>query len=273
MGHAGGMREDLLPIGQFARLGRLSVKQLRHYDELGLLVPVHVDADSGYRYYHPGQARQALSIALLRSLDVPLTVIGEVLASGTAGVLAAVHEAQEAELSRRRTTLAALERIMAEGLPSAAVHVVRQAPLRARVVRQTAAGPQELGRVTSAAIASLLYGLRGVPQLIGLFPLDLEGPIEVAVALVEEQEHGEELPGGLFASAAHVGPYDQIALTAHALLVWCAEHGHRVHGPLREVYVSDPNTTAPKDLLTHVMVAVHEPTTRRRPGSAGNLAV
>lgn len=266
MGHAGGMREDLLPIGQFARLGRLSVKQLRHYDELGLLVPVYVDAGSGYRYYHPDQARQALSIALLRTLDVPLSVIGEVLSSGTAGVLAAVHQTQEAELSRRRTTLAALERIMAEGLPSAAVRVVRQAPLRARVVRRNAAGPHELGRATSAAIASLLCGAQGVPQLIGLFPLDLEGPIEVAVALVDGQ--GEELPGGLFASAAHVGPYDQIVLTAHALLVWCAEQGYRVHGHLREVYVSDPNTTAPQDLLTHVMVGVHE-----TPRSAGDLGV
>ncbi|WP_129789377.1 MerR family DNA-binding transcriptional regulator [Promicromonospora panici] len=32
------MDTDLLPIGQFARLSRLSVKQLRHYAELGLLV-------------------------------------------------------------------------------------------------------------------------------------------------------------------------------------------------------------------------------------------
>ncbi|MGW2218150.1 MerR family DNA-binding transcriptional regulator, partial [Nonomuraea sp. NPDC001684] len=40
--------EDLLPIGQFARLGRLSVKQLRHYDELGLLRPAYVDEVTGY---------------------------------------------------------------------------------------------------------------------------------------------------------------------------------------------------------------------------------
>ncbi|WP_240780190.1 MerR family DNA-binding transcriptional regulator, partial [Nonomuraea zeae] len=73
------MDEDLLPIGQFAQLGRLSVKQLRHYDELGLLRPAYVDAETGYRYYRASQAREALSIGLLRSLDVPLPVVGQVL--------------------------------------------------------------------------------------------------------------------------------------------------------------------------------------------------
>jgi hypothetical protein len=70
--------EDLLPIGRFARLCRLSVKQLRHYDDLGLLTPARVDPDSGYRYYRPSQARAAMSIGLLRSLEVPLAAIGRV---------------------------------------------------------------------------------------------------------------------------------------------------------------------------------------------------
>ncbi|WP_345407311.1 MerR family DNA-binding transcriptional regulator [Nonomuraea salmonea] len=70
------MDEELLPIGRFARLARLSVKQLRRYDELGLLRPAHVDEATGYRYYRAAQARQALSIGLLRSLDVPLAVVG-----------------------------------------------------------------------------------------------------------------------------------------------------------------------------------------------------
>ncbi|MFJ9776160.1 MerR family DNA-binding transcriptional regulator [Kitasatospora sp. NPDC101157] len=42
------MHDELLTIGRFARLCRLSVKQLRHYDDMGLLAPIHVDASSGY---------------------------------------------------------------------------------------------------------------------------------------------------------------------------------------------------------------------------------
>jgi effector-binding domain-containing protein len=64
------------------------------------------------------------------------------------------------------------------------------------------------------------------------------------------------LPGGSFACATHVGPYDQISLTAHAVLAWCAERRHVVRGPVREVYVSDPAVTPPEQLVTHLMVAL-----------------
>jgi len=49
----------LLPIGSFARRCRLSVKALRHYDELGLLRPARIDVATGYRYYDRPQAPAA----------------------------------------------------------------------------------------------------------------------------------------------------------------------------------------------------------------------
>ncbi|SEH01469.1 DNA-binding transcriptional regulator, MerR family [Nonomuraea solani] len=250
-----GVDEELLPIGQFARLGRLSVKQLRHYDELGLLRPAYVDAETGYRYYRASQAREALSIALLRSLDVPLPVVGEVL-SGAAGALAGVRDGLEAELARRRRTLAALERVMARGLPSAVVRVVREPALRVRVVREWAAGSEDVGRATSVAVGRLLGG-EGPVRLVGLFPVDLSEVVEVVVGRVAE-DGDEVLPGGSFACVTHVGPYDQISLTVHALLAWCAERRIVPGGSIREVYVSDPAVTSPEDLVTHVMICLEE---------------
>ncbi|MFI6177404.1 MerR family transcriptional regulator [Nonomuraea sp. NPDC051191] len=256
------MDEELLPIGQFARLGRLSIKQLRHYAELGLLVPAYVDEHTGYRYYRHKQARDALSIGLLRSLDVPLAVIAQVL-SDTPGVLQGVHERLEAELAKRRSTLAVLERVMTEGLPSTPVAVVTEPARRVAVAVVTAADPSDVGRATSAAIARLrATSPAAAPELIGLFPLDLGEPVAVSAALVsEEPVAGAELdvlPGGRFASATHVGPYGQIGLTAHALLSWCAERRCPVRGPIREVYVSDPATTPPDRLITHLMIPLEE---------------
>ncbi|MGN9914491.1 GNAT family N-acetyltransferase [Phytohabitans sp. LJ34] len=253
----GRVNGDLLPIGQFARLSRLSVKQLRHYDELGLLVPAHVDADSGYRYYRRDQAREALSIGLLRSLDVPLPVVAQVLA-GTTGALEGVRETLDAELARRRRTLAALERVMAEGLPATPVRVVTEPARPVVMVRETAAGPADVARATSAAIARLLATtpFDGPPWLVGLFPIELADSFEVRAALAVNA--GETLPGGTFASATHVGPYDQISLTAHAVLAWCAERGHPLRGPIREVYVSDPAVTAPEQLVTHLMIPLED---------------
>lgn len=45
----------MFKIGAFAKLGGVTVKTLRHYDELGLLKPARVDAESGYRYYTADQ--------------------------------------------------------------------------------------------------------------------------------------------------------------------------------------------------------------------------
>jgi hypothetical protein len=68
---------DLLSIGDFAALSRLSPKALRRYDELGLLRPARVDAHNGHRWYDPAQVEYARRVALLRRLDVPLARIPE----------------------------------------------------------------------------------------------------------------------------------------------------------------------------------------------------
>ena len=47
-----------MTIGEFARRSGLSLKALRLYDARGLLQPVRVDPDSGYRHYDLGQAWQ-----------------------------------------------------------------------------------------------------------------------------------------------------------------------------------------------------------------------
>ncbi|GAA4632227.1 hypothetical protein GCM10023196_064770 [Actinoallomurus vinaceus] len=293
------VNEGYLPIGRFARLCRLSVKQLRNYDDLGLLTPAHVDPDTGYRHYRPDQAPAALAIGLLRSLDVPLPVIGQVLAEGT-GALGGVRDAMEADLARRRRNLTALERILADGLPRPPVSLVREPARRVAVVRDVATWDR-IGAVTSACVTRLIGALTEAsagagpggaltsggtgpggtlreaetdpglaltassgagPALIGLFPLDLTPEIVVSVTAETDTAvagtSADVLPGGLFASATHVGPYDQIDLTAHALLAWTGDRGHTPVGPLREVYVSDPTSTPPERLVTHLMIRLEE---------------
>ncbi len=68
-------------IGEFARRSRLSVKALRLYDELGVLLPARVDEASGYRYYDDAQLEAARLVAMLRQLELPLAAIKELLAS------------------------------------------------------------------------------------------------------------------------------------------------------------------------------------------------
>ena len=39
----------MLKIGDFSKLSRVSIRMLRHYDEIGLLVPASTDPFTGYR--------------------------------------------------------------------------------------------------------------------------------------------------------------------------------------------------------------------------------
>jgi hypothetical protein len=71
--------EGLLSIGRFARWSGLTVKALRHYDDIGLLRPAHVDDWTGYRWYEPAQIRDALVVRRLRALRVPLDRIADLV--------------------------------------------------------------------------------------------------------------------------------------------------------------------------------------------------
>jgi len=71
--------DDLMPIGEFSARSGLSPKRLRSYAAGGLLVPAAVDSASGYRYYSPGQLREAQLIDALREAGMPLADIGSLL--------------------------------------------------------------------------------------------------------------------------------------------------------------------------------------------------
>lgn len=250
------MSNDLLPIGRFARLCRLSVKQLRHYDDLGLLAPAWVDPSSGYRYYRPEQARDALMVGMLRELDVPLPAVARVLAGQGAAALKDARDRLEADVARRRRALRLLDRVLAEGLPETEVSVAEEPARRVRIARE-AATPTTIAAATGACVARLLPEAEGPPSLVGLFPLDMADEFEVRVAL--ESASGEDvLPGGAFAQALHTGPYEEIALTVHGVLAWFGDHGHAPAGPVREVYLNDPGSTPPEHLETRVLIRLED---------------
>src|SRR5262245_27047057 len=70
-----GVAGNLIPIGRFSQICRLTIKALRYYDDLGLLKPALVDPQSGYRYYGLGQVAVAERIRALREIDMPLEEI------------------------------------------------------------------------------------------------------------------------------------------------------------------------------------------------------
>jgi DNA-binding transcriptional MerR regulator len=72
--------KDLLSIGTFANMTRLSIKALRLYDGLGILRPLYIDPQTGYRYYGVDQVPGARMIQNMRDMDMPLVTIRRLLA-------------------------------------------------------------------------------------------------------------------------------------------------------------------------------------------------
>ena len=261
----------LMPIGRFAASVRLSIKALRHYDELGLLEPAFVDASSGYRYYAPAQAHEALLIGMLRELELPLATIRRALGASPAELrrlLAAEAERQARELAQRERALLSLQQLVRAGSLTPYEITLREAePLR--VARRTLDTTVErMIPESTAGIYALLAELRSVgwtedgPIFCENEDPDEEGRQRIhacaAIGPGIEPPRAEraELPGGSFATLLHVGPYETLGLAYHALHVFAQERGHERRGPVREIYRNDPAGVRPEAIETEVWMPV-----------------
>ena len=264
--------DDLLPIGRFAKATRLSVKALRHYDELGLLRPAAVDPSSGYRYYRPAQANQAEAIRILRSVDMPLEEIGALLADGGGGPVAkrlTVHrERLEARLAEHRRMLAFLERLLDREDVMPYEVTVKELPAQPVAATRTTTDLRHIAAAIGTGVHAVLaeLGRRGLEpagplQVVyhadQVLDADTAAPIEICFPVAAPFEgdgevYGTELAGGPAAVTVHRGPYAEIGPAYHTVSGWVADHGHELAGGPREVYLNDPREVAEADLLTEV---------------------
>ena len=103
-------------IGEFSKLCQVTVKTLRHYEQIGLLTPVEIDEWTGYRYYDISQLRQMSRIIQLKQLGFSLEEISEIFVQGlqlpTLDMIRSKAENCRVEVTRlikRQTELAKLE--------------------------------------------------------------------------------------------------------------------------------------------------------------------
>lgn len=62
-------------IGEFSKMTDLSIRTLRYYDSIGLLIPYEIDRFTGYRYYTDDNLSEVYLIKLLRSVNFSLEEI------------------------------------------------------------------------------------------------------------------------------------------------------------------------------------------------------
>lgn len=261
--------DDLIPTGRFAEASRLSLKALRIYDRLGLLRPVHVDRRNRYRYYHPEQIHRAKVIGLLRSLEVPLEAIRDILEAANGAQAVEILNAYWREVEERtdqgRRVVAYLEEILGGGEPMGFAVKTRQvAGAKALSIIQEVY-VKDLEGFIVRSIRTLHrrtaeYGDRAIghPTVIyhGQVNEDSSGPVEVCLPVDRGMGDTEatrviELPAGTEAYTTITWAqcrFPEILRAYDAVHAWMKQNGRVAAGPPREIYFSDqeqPESDAP----------------------------
>ena len=255
----------MFSIGEFARLGGVSVRTLRHYDEVGLLRPATVDPDTGYRGYSAAQLGQLNRIMALKELGLSLTQARRLLDGVTLGELRGMlilRRAQlEHELEEHKNQLLGVEarlRSIAreDAMPADDIVTKRIPAIGVVVIAGRAPG------FGAANIVPVVNQLAAQFDQLGIHDRVKEtGPRIVFY----EREHGEdvtvclalpvaeppgELPAPAYyrvlpqieaAAAVRNGPAAGIfPMVYNDLVRWIEEQGyHPVPGPGREVWLHE----------------------------------
>lgn len=247
--------EELLSIGEFAGISQLSVKMLRHYDEIGLLKPAFIDAN-GYRYYRYEQAVKGLAIAELRQLDMPLAEIAEVVNADDTCKAHDLLEAHRRRLGRQladaERRLAHIERVLRRE-PTMAYEITEQSIPAQRVVSKRVSGPNtpesnqaqlSAGLADVWAAITAAGGTRddvtGSPVVVIHFGDESRFEQEVCIPVDNVTPSGDvivrELEEVRGAVARHVGDRPQ----PREVMDWANAKGHKVGLPYRVVLVAIP---------------------------------
>lgn len=257
----------MFAIGQFAQIAKVSVRALRHYDDVGLLRPATVDANTGYRFYAAAQLPALNRILVLKDLGFTLAEITRMLEAGVSndelvGMLRLRQaEAQRhAEDERRRLARVAARIDILTGEPDmndldTAIVVKPLDPNRVAIIGEAADGFDAdfapiFGRLYPALFAELgRLGVTPAGPTYGLYDQRDDGRIDVYAGVIIAPDTDidsstvtvRDLPAAdRAATLVHSGSMDTIVDSYAVLDRWIDQAGERPLGFSREVYLDCP---------------------------------
>jgi DNA-binding transcriptional MerR regulator len=264
---------NLISIGQFSLLTRLTVRALRLYDKLGILVPAHVDPDSGYRYYTVDQAQAAARIGALRAIDLPLDEVRHVLE--TPVQTTRTLEIHASRLRRRRDeSELALEllRTIQKGVEPLNVPIeIREVTPARGISIELETSLDTIGEALGDAFPRLASVLRANggrggndfaaypdeeydPQHMTVVPgISYDGDLPAQPEGIGIREFG----GGRSIVATLHGPYDGMPQAWQEAWAWLAEHGHEQRGTPYELYrVGYAESSNAEEFVTEIIIPI-----------------
>jgi DNA-binding transcriptional MerR regulator/effector-binding domain-containing protein len=256
----------MFSIGEFARLGSVSVRTLRHYDEIGLLHPAKVDPNTGYRSYAADQFGQLNRIMALKDLGFSLEQTHKLISGITLeelrGMLALRRAQLERELDEYITRLQGVEArlryiegenampadditvkkvpemgVVAIAAPAASYDPIHVVPVvnRARTQfdeldiarRAKANGPFMVFFEENEAAGDDITVFLALP--VAEPPAELPAPAQYLI-----------LPAIEAAAAVRNGKASSIyPAVYHDLVNWCTANGFQTSGPGRDIWIHE----------------------------------
>lgn len=267
-----------LKIGEFSKLMQVTVKTLRLYEQKGLLMPDEVDVWTGYRYYRFSQMQQLSTIRLLQGMGFSLAEIKEII--DTDSFVPPLEQLEQKisdceqqlhilqgrlqlllALRDSRKKIITMEKFTIQTLPSIIVASHRE------VIKNW----QAIGQMCTDVIAPEMHRLSCRCTMPGYcFTVEHNKeykPTDIDIEYCEQvEEMGQdsaiiqfkrlpEVPTAL--CMAHHGPYDRFYESYTELFRYIEEHGYRVVGQHRTVYVDGVwNQKDPDKWLSIIQVPV-----------------
>jgi len=267
----------MLKIGDFSRLGQVSVKTLRFYNEIGLLKPTYVDHLTGYRYYALSLLPRLNRILAFKelgfSLEEILLLLPEHLSSAQVR-RALQHKRTElsSKLARDQARLAQIEEWLnqiEEGTanPNYEILLRQLPPQRVASVRDHIASYDEAAELfaevdhhlrkynASGQHAAIWHTCAGQGKQIDC---------EAAVFLNDfvpncKRVRVYELPASQSACIIHKGGDDTANQAYVAVRLWIEAHHHTISGPCRELYWHENDGRGDSSNLTEIQYPIHQP--------------
>jgi DNA-binding transcriptional MerR regulator len=205
-------------VGDFSIISRVSIKMLRHYDEINLFKPAQVDPFTNYRYYTLDQLPRLNRIMALKSMGFTLadiqTLLDQPLSLDELRAKAAVQRAALLrELKTVQDKVAHLDSWMRR------IEMENTMP-EYEIVLKPISGQPPLPLPSENMITQPLFTTAG---------------LDTDVLLDREQ-----MPlADALACAVHVGDPNDLVQAYRALDVWIREHNYQIAGTPQEIILEE----------------------------------
>lgn len=274
------MTLDQIPIGRFSVVTRLTQKALRYYDAKGLLVPGAKDPFTGYRYYTGDQIGAGVKIRHLADLGFTVEEMAsyfEAEANGDAETVGRLLSSRlrdaETELARLQRAVSLLRNNKEMMKTTMSEPVVKDVPrLRVLSKRETGSYDTTIRKLIGdlMTVLNAPENRRNFVKMVGPVmtiyhdedyreegaDIEVAVPVTGKVAVEDPAVEVRNLEPARVVSLVHRGSYETIGQAYQRLHGYAAEKGLLIVGPMRDLYLNDPNTVAPDDIMTEVQAPI-----------------